>query len=261
MVMSLYFDQSSFCFWRLDGLRQCNKAEQVESTRKRQHEVLKAERPEGLSRHGDMVRIVGDGDWCHDSLGCFPALPVLEASWARRLAPVLSKTASYYELLWTLWKCSQGVHVNKMYMPYVLWLLFATFVIQPKVSLWARTMKARIPILEAQVFGASRAKHTSEAGAQAFGIGPFPRVRQVKKVKVGGKAWQMATTGTWRTPNSDLGALTRKKDVAWFDSSAFGRSQSSAPRGPSPTFLCKDGHASFFSKWHQLTIDIGTRRC
>eukprot|EP00913_Durusdinium_trenchii_P009495 g8925.t1 len=161
MVMSLYFDQSSFCFWRLDGLRQCNKAEQVESTRKRQHEVLKAERPEGLSRHGDMVRIVGDGDWCHDSLGCFPALPVLE----------------------------------------------------------------------------------------------------VKKVKVGGKAWQMATTGTWRTPNSDLGALTRKKDVAWFDSSAFGRSQSSAPRGPSPTFLCKDGHASFFSKWHQLTIDIGTRRC
>lgn len=26
MVMSLYFDQSSFCFWRLDGLRQCNKA-------------------------------------------------------------------------------------------------------------------------------------------------------------------------------------------------------------------------------------------
>lgn len=46
-----------------------------------------------------------------------------------------------------------------------------------------------------QVFGASRAKHTSEAGAQAFGIGPFPRVRQVKKVKVGGKAWQMATTG------------------------------------------------------------------
>ncbi|CAK9039964.1 unnamed protein product [Durusdinium trenchii] len=25
-----------------------------------------------------MVRIVGDGDWCHDSLGCFPALPVLE---------------------------------------------------------------------------------------------------------------------------------------------------------------------------------------
>lgn len=68
-----------------------------------------------------------------------------------RLAPILTRIASYWEAYRTVIEFLKGRRPYKVVMLYILWFLVAAFVVQPRVNFWARTMKARIPILEAQV--------------------------------------------------------------------------------------------------------------
>eukprot|EP00434_Breviolum_minutum_P038744 symbB.v1.2.034382.t2/scaffold4427.1/size39785/5 len=77
-----------------------------------------------------------------------------------RVAPILTRIASYWEAYRNLLEFAKGRRDErfpqarrpyKQLAFYISWFIFAAFVVQPRVNFWARTMKARIPILEAQV--------------------------------------------------------------------------------------------------------------